>query len=149
MHVHFDERKCFNFHTLEARMLHKNTSWKCSGMQIRVLLQKWKFIPSYFHSFWPSGHYQSDIMNAPLIHSMPIVTAYSFNILLDFLRRNILANRYWVFKNLILVILVKIQFYFMTLDVFFKVCSSIIFCFPYSINLYCTMYILISLFFHQ
>jgi hypothetical protein len=68
-------------------------------------------------------------MNAHLIHSMPIVTAYSFNILLDFLRRNILANRYWVLKNLILVILVEILFYFMTIDLFFKVCSSLIFAF--------------------
>ena len=105
-------------HSRSARMLHKNNSWKCSGMKIRVLLQKWKFIPSYFHSFWPSGHYQSDIMNAPLIHSMPIVTAYSFNILLDFLRRNISLE-------IGIVILVEILIYFMTSDLYFKVCSFI------------------------
>ena len=113
----FSREKVF-FHTLEVRMLNKNNSWKCIGMKIRVLLQKWKFIPSYFHSFWPSGHYQSDIMNAPLIHSMPIVTAYSFNILLDFLRRNISLE-------IGIVILVEILIYFMTKDLLFKVCSFI------------------------
>ena len=57
-------------------------------------------------------------MNAPLIHSMPIVTAYSFNILLDFLRRNISLE-------IGIVILVEILIYFMTNDLYFKVCSFI------------------------
>ena len=60
-------------------------------------------------------------MNAPLIHSMPIVTAYSFNILLDFLRRNISLE-------IGIVILVEILIYFMTNDLYFKVCSFMIFC---------------------
>ena len=46
-------------------------------------------------------------MNAPLIHSMPIVTAYSFNILLDFLRRIISLE-------IDIVILVEIPIYFIT-----------------------------------
>ena len=96
-------------------------------MKMRVLLQKRKFIPSYFHSLWPSGHYQSDIMNAPLIHSMPIVTAYSFNILLDFLRRNISLE-------IGIVILVEILIYFMTNDLYFKVCSFISYLIIYTVQ---------------
>ena len=120
-------RKSVLSHSQSANVTQNKNSWKCSGMKIRVLLQKRKFIPSYFHSLWPSGHYQSDIMNAPLIHSMPIVTAYSFNILLDFLRRNISLE-------IGIVILVEILIYFMTNDLYFKVCSFISYLIIYTVQ---------------